>query len=113
MAEADEAVGLLAARGQQDHRHPFPRPLVQAAHYLDPVEARQHHVEDDEVGLVEVGQAQRLRAVHRLVGLEAGALEVAGDDLDDRRLVVDDEDGAVALRGHRLDSRLCVGASQR
>jgi hypothetical protein len=113
VAEADEAVGLLAARGQQDHRHPFPGPLVQAAHHLEPVEARQHHVEDDEVGPVEVGEAQRLRPVDRLVGLEAGALEVAGDDLDDRRLVVDHQNGAVALRGHRLDSRFYSGANRR
>lgn len=89
MAEADQAVGLLPARGQQDHRHPLPRPLVQLTQHLEPVEARQHHIEDDEVGFVEVGEAQRLRPVHRLVGLEAGALEVTSDDLNDRRLVVD------------------------
>ena len=100
MAEPDQAVVLLAARGQQDHRNPLAGALVQPAHHLDPVQPRQHQVEDDEVGTVELGLTQRLRPVLRLEGLEAGPLEIAGDDLDDRRLVVDDEDGAVALFRH-------------
>lgn len=106
MAQPDQPVVLLAARGQQDHRHSFTGALVQPPHHLDPVETRQHQVEDEEVGTVELGLAQRLRPVLRLHRLEAGPLEVAGDDLDDRRLVVDDEDGAVVGLGHRCDSHL-------
>lgn len=113
MAEADQPVVLLAARREQDHRDPLAGPLVQAPHHLDPVQPRQHQVEDDEVGPVEVGLAQRLQPIQRLRGLEPGPVEVAGDDLDDRRLVVDDEDGAVALFRHRGDSRPWSGASRR
>ena len=52
VAQADQAVGLLAAGGQQDHRDPRPGPLVQLPHHLDPVDPRQHQVEHDQVGAV-------------------------------------------------------------
>jgi hypothetical protein len=113
VAETDQPVVRLAAGREQDHRHPLARALVKAPHHLDPVEPRQHQVEDEEIRTVEIGLAQRLRPVRRLEGLEAGPLEVAGDDLDDRRLVVDDEDAAVAGLGHCRDSRPWGGASQR
>jgi len=103
--EPDQPVGLLPPRRQEDHRRARPRPLLQAAHHLDPVEAGQHQVEDDEVGPVQLGEPQRLGPVTGLPGLVTGPLDVAGDDLDDRRLVVDDEDGAAALLCHLGDLR--------
>ncbi len=62
-AEADHAVGLLAARRQQDHGHVAV--LAQPRHHLQPVEAGQHHVEHDEVGPVLERRLDRRRAVRR------------------------------------------------
>ena len=89
--EPDDAVGLLAARRQQDHRER--RAGADPAAELEPVRSREHHVEHDEVGRLLLEQLARAVAV---VGLErrvALALEVAHDDLAHDRLVVDDEDG--------------------
>ena len=63
----------------------------QAAHHLEPVEAGQHQVEHDEVGPALAGQRERRGPSRGDARLVAGALEVAGDDLGDRRLVVDDQ----------------------
>ena len=65
LAQADEAIGLLAAGGQQDHRDARPRSLVQLPHHLDPVDPRQHQVEDDEVGTVQRPPAAAPRARRR------------------------------------------------
>ena len=78
---------------------------MQLAHHLDPVDPRQHQVEHDQVGTVLGGEPQRLGAVGGAVGLVAGPLHVAADDLDDRRLVVDDQHGALGGVGHRRDCR--------
>jgi len=105
LAQADEAVGLLAAGGQHDHRDPRSRLLVQLPHHLDPVDSRQHQVEHDQVGTVQGGEAQCLGPVGGAVGLIAGPLHVAADDVEDRRLVVDDQHGALGGVGHRRDCR--------
>ena len=89
-AEADDAVGLLAAGGQQDHRDVAH--LAQSRHHLQAVEARQHHVEHDQVRPVLERRLHRRRAVRRRHGAEAVASQVARDDLRDGRLVVDHED---------------------
>ena len=49
-------------------------------------------IEHDEIRRVALEQLPRAVSVRRLERLEAVALEVADDDLADRRLVVDDED---------------------
>jgi hypothetical protein len=67
------------------------------AQHLQPVELRQHQVEDDEVGALGVGDPHRLQPVGGGRRRVAGALQVAGDDLADRRLFVDDEHGAPTI----------------
>ena len=94
--EPDDPVGLLAARGEHDHRQLGAR--ADPAAELEPVRARKHHVEDDEVGRVALEQLARAVAVGGLERPVALPLEVADDDLADRRLVVDDENG-----GHGTD----------
>ena len=89
--EADDPVGLLAARGQQDHGQVRARPDPAAER--EPVGAGQHHVEHDEVRRIALEQLARAVAVRRLERPVALALEVADDDLAHDRLVVDDEDG--------------------
>ena len=61
----------------------------------------QHQVEHDEVGPLLAGELDRARAVAGDARVVARALEVARDDLGDRRLVVDDEHGAAG--GHAGD----------
>ena len=73
--------------------------LAQAAHDLEPVDAREHDVEHGEVGRALGGEGHCLEPVEGNAGLVAGALEVAGDDLADRGLVVDDQDRRAAGGG--------------
>src|SRR5207342_2561832 len=61
---------------------------------LEAVRARKHEVEDDEVGPVRLDELVRVSSVGGLQGPEAVASQVLDDDLANRRLVVDDEDGA-------------------
>lgn len=93
----------VADQVPQDHRGARPRPLVQLPHHLDPVDPGEHHVEHDQVGTMQPREAEGLRAVARLVGLIAGPLHVATDDLDDRRLVADDQHLRLRFLGHERD----------
>jgi cob(I)alamin adenosyltransferase len=88
--QADDAVGLLATRRQQDHGDVAV--LAQPRHHLQAVEAGQHHVEHDEVRPVLERGLDGGRAVGGGDGVKPVATEVARDDLRDRRLVVDHED---------------------
>jgi hypothetical protein len=99
-AQPVDAVGLLPLGGQQDDRHPRAAAVAQRTHDLQPVDAGQHQVEHDEVRVPVGGVRERGVAVGRDPRLVAGALEVAGDDLGDRRLVVDDEHAPAALVAH-------------
>ena len=67
-----------------------------------PVEVGEHPVEHDEVGLAALDGDERVAAVRRLVDLVALVAERRRDGVDDRRLVVDDEDPAAAA-GEGLD----------
>ena len=59
-AEPDEHVGLLAARGQHQHRH---RPVaLHALADLEAVDAGEHHVEHHQVGPHALAQRPRRRA---------------------------------------------------
>ena len=92
-----DPVRVLALRGEQDHRHARPLAVLpQPPHDLQPVHAGEHQVEHDEVGSLLAGATQRARTVARDPGGVSGALEVAGNDVGDGRLVVYDQDGAAA-----------------
>jgi hypothetical protein len=71
---------------------------------LDPVEIREHPVEDDQIRLLPLDEGQRPAPGRRFVDLEALVAEGRGDGVDDRGFVVDDEDPpcrpAVLLRTH-------------
>ncbi len=97
---------MLALGGEEDDRRALLAVGLQAAQHLEAVELGQHQVEDDEVGVALARDPQRLDPVAGRGGGVAGALEVAGDHLGDRRLVVDDEHGtAIRLLRHLLDCR--------
>ena len=103
-AQADEPIGLLAARGQQDHRRPA-CPAVRAA----AASPRSHRCRGSitsstiRSGLCCSAACSAAGPSAAVEGLVSCPLEVAGDDLDDRRLVVDDEHGA--MRGLAIGSR--------
>ena len=63
---------------------------------LEAVEVGQHDVEDDEVGRVLLGGGQGQAAVDRLVDAESLVAERGGHGVDDRGLVVDDQDALAA-----------------
>ena len=63
-----------------------------------PVDVRQHPVEDDQVGVDTRDGGERLAAGRGLLDLESLVAQGGRDGVDDRALVVDDEDpGAVAV----------------
>ena len=98
-AEADQHVGLVVPRGEHQHRH---RPLgLHPAADLQAVEAGQHDVEDQQVGLPGLGGVHGGRAVAGRLHLEALGAQPGRDGVDDRRVVLDDQDPALGARGGR------------
>ena len=76
---------------------------TQAPADLEPVHARQHDVEDDEVDVLLREALERLVAVARLHDAISVPLERVGEQRLDRVLVVDEEDGRRGVRhGHSL-----------
>ena len=88
--EAHDPVDLLAAG--REHQHVGVGEGAQPPADLDAVEARQHDVEDDDVGVEAAGGLEGGDPVAGALDDPALALEVAGDQLHDGRLVVDDQD---------------------
>jgi hypothetical protein len=79
---------------------------------FDAVHVRQHHVEHDEVGLELRDGRERLASGARLLDVVALVAERRRDGVDDRRLVVDDEDPllrCLRVRVHASDraTRFC------
>jgi hypothetical protein len=93
-------------RGQEEDGGPVALG-AQASTDLDAVDVRQHPVEDDQIGLERRDRAQRLSPCARLLDLVALVAQGGGHGVDDRRLVVDDEDPVLrpGLSGdcHRSD----------
>ena len=90
--ETIESFRLGALGRQQDDRARPVRALAHAPHHLEAVQARQHQVEHDQVRRAFRHGVERREPVGGDARLVAGALQVGGDDLADRRLVVDHED---------------------
>ncbi len=89
--ETEHLVELLAARCQHDDRDVAL--AAQTLADLEPVEPRQHDVEDDEVERVLVEAPERLFAVARLDDRVPVPLERVREQGLNRFLVVDEEDG--------------------
>src|SRR6185312_3042937 len=112
LAHSPDLVGLLALRRAQDHRDGARlRVAADRARRLEAVQARHHHVHQDEVGLQELGLEDRVLAVvarHHLVA-RLGEEVVQHVALGGR--VVDDQD---FLDGHAAFPRgSVVGAARR
>src|SRR5690606_13469325 len=78
-----------------EHHDRRGRGLSQPPAHLVTVDDGQHQVEHHEVGLLRLGQPQRLGAVACPFDLVAALLQIPGDDLGDGLVVVDDEHQAV------------------
>ena len=89
-AEPDEHVRLVVARREHQHRH-RPVALDPPAH-LEPVEARQHQVEDDEIRPRAVAQRDAVAPVVRDLHGEALGPQPRGDRGGDHILVLDHAD---------------------
>jgi hypothetical protein len=80
---------------------------------LEPVDARQHEIEQHEIRQLEAGRAQgvftRLDAHHAVAFLG----QVVSDQLEDLALVVYDEDGFLGHRTPRYGCLATVGSLRR
>ena len=90
--EAEHAVDLAVARGEEDHRDL--RGLAQPTAHLQPVDVGQTDVEHDEAGPVRADRLEARFAGRRLEHPVPVAGEVEVDEIGDVGLVVDDDDGS-------------------
>src|SRR5581483_3139222 len=88
--EPDHLVELVVAGGEHDDRHRARR--AQPTAYLEPVEPRQHDVEDDEVDVPVAEAALRLLSVASLDISVPVALEREAENPTDGLFVVDEQD---------------------
>src|SRR5207248_6767939 len=88
--EAEDAVDLGVHRGQHEDREVAL--ATQAPADLDPGKPGQADVEDEDVVARRPRRLERALAVGELVDLEACRTQRVADGVDDRLLVVDDED---------------------
>ncbi|MEZ5139972.1 MAG: hypothetical protein R2711_14750 [Acidimicrobiales bacterium] len=107
--EADHQVGLVVARGEHQHGH-VAVALDQPAH-LEAVHAREHQVEDDQVGLEPLGVGHPGGPVAGDVDLHALAAQAGGDRVGDQRLVLHHHDAAGHAR--TLDGRAAAASGRR
>ena len=94
--QADDDIDDVAVAGDHDDGHLDPCGAQPAAD-VEPCEAREVEVEEDEVGVGLFGHAQAFDAVGGHLHLKAVLATEQGDHAAHRRVVVDDQDGR--LRG--------------
>lgn len=104
--EADDAIRLIPARGQHEHGHA--RFLADTFEYLEAVEPRQHHIENDDMrrgGAWRGGSFDALRAGVHGAHRKIEGLKVRGDKAAKFFVVVDHqhtrETGSVGIGWHR------------
>jgi hypothetical protein len=79
--------------------------LRELLRYLPAARRRHHHVEQDQIRALPLGEGKRRLSVLRLERLEAFELQVDAADEADCRLVVDDENPPARRRGRRRRTR--------
>ncbi len=94
---------LVAGSQHDDGRHRTAD--AELAQDIEPGASRQHHVEDDEIGTVCRDAIERGRTIGGRDDLVALAGKVRADDLDDMRLVVNDQDSCHGLEDTRGPDR--------
>lgn len=102
-------LGVAECR-HHDHRHMRRVGIgLQPAADLEPVHARHHHVEQDQIGLLADGGLERLRAIARRNHLVIFAGQLGFQHLDVGADVVDDQNAC----GHRITRALNLRPSAR
>ena len=89
-AEADQHVGLVVAGGQHEHRHRTFR--LDASAHLEPVQTREHDIQDDDVRTQRARHGDPAVAVESHLDTPALAGQPSGDRGGDGGFVLDDED---------------------
>ena len=79
----------VAGGDEQDRNVDAIRP--QSASDLESVQSGQHHVEDDEIRRIVLGQGEGIPAGRSLVYFESLVAKARGQRIDDGRFVIDDE----------------------
>ena len=105
--EAEDAVDLAVAGGEEQHRH-VARGAQSAAH-LEAVDVGQADVEQHDLRPMLRDQLEPAFAVRGLQHSESGLAQVHVEQVGDVRIVLDHHDGALALRhvGHAATLVLC------
>src|SRR5438270_9454825 len=88
--QADELVALLVAPAEDEDRDR--RVATEGPRDVEAIELRQAEVQHDEIGMLRACARERLRPIGGARDRESRVLEVVPGELDDLRLVVDDED---------------------
>src|SRR6185312_10365624 len=107
--EADDAVHLVAFRGQ--HHHGNLRGRAQAAAQAQSVLSRQHDVEHDEIDAAGLDSVVHRAAIDRVRHPAVVIAQIARDQPADVAVVFDDED--VRRFGHRAILRITRSAPTR
>ena len=87
--ESDDPVGLVAARRQHQDRRL--RPDANSPADFEPVDVRQHHVEDDRVECSAVDRLQAVTAREAALDRKAGRSQIVEHHGRESRVVVDDK----------------------
>ena len=101
--ETDEAVDLLDAR-----RHHHDRHVAEAAELaadLEPVAAREHQVQENEIGRVRAHPGHDLESICDAMRLEALGPEVIGLERGELGFVLDDQDLLHGAAGSETETR--------
>ena len=106
--QTDDAIDVLALGRQHDDRHRFAGAAQPPAHG-ESILAGQHEVEHDEVGRVALELAVEVARVGERGDLESLFAQIAGQQVAQADVVVDDEN----LRGARLGSHDAIRAVGR
>jgi hypothetical protein len=89
--QSDDAVDILTLRRQHDHRHRFSGPSQPPAD-REPVLARQHQVEHQQMRRIALQLLVELPCVGERLHLESVLGQVADEELAQARVVVDHQD---------------------
>ena len=90
---------LLGHDRADDHRQrPRGGVLVQPGEQIPPVDVGEHHVEDDDVGVIEVDGGQGFGAEVDMLQVIAGAGQVTAIEMRHIRVIVDGQDTPIHLQ---------------
>ncbi len=111
--QADDAIDVIAARGEHEDRGVVRG--AELAQHVEAADARQHHIQDQDLEIVRFEFRERIAAVVHALDLEVFGVQIFGEHLAQFAIVVDEQNSRLALRrglrlrlagrvGHKLNS---------